>query len=217
MKQKASILILITLLLSTVVILGECRRGSIPESPGILITHTATEGTGRQTPVETASQPTTQTTNTVSAPTTEIPYPLPTYPTDQETEIPYPEPPTEEYYPTLMATPGSGYPSPLETSTQPVYPPPQASQSPKLTHLHRLQLLCRRIQERARTLLRRNICHTRVPTTHLLLLLTRNLVTHPHRRLIQDLNIHPRCQPILDRALQLLVLPLLLLFLLPRV
>lgn len=130
MKQKASILILITLLLSTVVILGECRRGSISQTPGGLTTHTATEGAGRQTPVETASQPTTQATNTVGAPKTEMPYPLPTYPTDQETEIPYPEPPTEEYYPTLMATPGSGYPPPFETSTQPVYPPPQASPSP---------------------------------------------------------------------------------------
>ena len=130
MKQKASILILITLLLSIVVFLGECRRGSIPESPEILITLTATQGAGLQTPVETPTQPAGQATDTIGAPTSKLPYPLPTNPTVQETVLPYPEPSSEVNVPTVEATPGSGYPAPLSTSTLPVYPPTQASQTP---------------------------------------------------------------------------------------
>jgi ABC-type glycerol-3-phosphate transport system substrate-binding protein len=132
MKQKVSILLLITLLLSTIVILGECRRTPLPESPVNAITYTATQGVGLQTPTETPSQPASQATSVVGAPPTELPSPLPTVPTLPETQIPYPEPSTQTEYPTSEVTPGLGYPGPVSTNTQFVSPSPQASPSPEI-------------------------------------------------------------------------------------
>jgi len=133
MRKKASLFLLICLLLSIVVILGWCRRAATPESPTNTSIPMVTQGTEQSTPVKTVSQTAGQATETGGAPTSEQPYPLPTYQTFPETGIPYPQPSSEVAVPTIETTLTSPYPAPLATSTQPVPPILQASQTPTIT------------------------------------------------------------------------------------
>jgi len=108
-----------------VMILGACKRAATGGSPTITNTRMGTQDIGQGTPYPPAKDAT----ETVGAPATEQPYPLPTYPTIPETGIPYPQPSSEGEVPTLQTTPAIGYPPPITTNTQAVTQLPQGSQT----------------------------------------------------------------------------------------
>jgi ABC-type glycerol-3-phosphate transport system substrate-binding protein len=132
MRNKASLFLLIGLILSIVLMLGACRRAATPEPLALTIIPILTQGTEESTPFEIASQSARQATET-GTPTLEQAYPLPINPTIPETGIPYPQPSSEVAVPTQETTPISPYPGPLATITQLSTPVALASQTPTIS------------------------------------------------------------------------------------
>jgi maltose-binding protein MalE len=121
MLRKATLLFILGGLSSLVLLLGACKRAATVEPPELIII--PREATQTETPIQVVGD----VTETVSAPTSEVPYPYPAY-TTPEIEVPYPLPSYEtEIHPSATALPAGG--TPTATLTQMATQSPEASQT----------------------------------------------------------------------------------------
>ena len=132
MRRTASLLILTSTILAMMMVIGACKRATIPVSPAMTTVPTLVQGGGKHTPVGISSETAQQPTSTAVVQVTGLPYPPLTHPTTfPQTGIAYPQP-SPQQQPTQQISSPTASLSPSLTKTQPTELQIQATATPTL-------------------------------------------------------------------------------------